>query len=33
MISEFYQDKSILITGCTGFLGKFLLKSYLNFII
>ena len=23
MIADFYKDKTILLTGCTGFLGKF----------
>jgi len=29
MIRDFYQDKTVLLTGCTGFLGKVLLEKLL----
>lgn len=29
-ISEFYQDKSIFVTGATGFLGKSLIEKLLR---
>jgi fatty acyl-CoA reductase len=29
-IAEFYQDKSILITGATGFMGKVLVEKLLR---
>ena len=30
MITEFYQDKTILLTGSTGFLGKVVLEKILR---
>lgn len=29
-ISEFYKDKTLLISGCTGFLGKVVLEKFLR---
>ena len=28
MIREFYKDKVLLISGCTGFLGKVVLEKF-----
>jgi fatty acyl-CoA reductase len=30
MIKEFYKGKTILLTGCTGFVGKVVLEKFLN---
>lgn len=30
MISEFYKDKSIFLTGCTGFVGKVVLEKFMH---
>lgn len=30
MINEFYKDKAVLLTGCTGFLGKVLFEKFLR---
>jgi FlaA1/EpsC-like NDP-sugar epimerase len=30
MIREFYKDKSILMTGCTGFVGKVVLEKIMR---
>jgi thioester reductase-like protein len=32
MIREFYKDKTILMTGCTGFVGKVVLEKFLRTI-
>ena len=29
-IEQFYQDKAVLLTGCTGFVGKVLLEKFLR---
>jgi len=29
-ISEFYRDKAVLLTGCTGFVGKVLLEKLIR---
>jgi fatty acyl-CoA reductase len=29
-VREFYKDKSIMLTGCTGFLGKIILEKILR---
>jgi fatty acyl-CoA reductase len=31
-IKEFFKDKKILLTGCTGFLGKVLVEKILRSI-
>jgi alcohol-forming fatty acyl-CoA reductase len=31
-IKEFYKDKTILISGCTGFLGKIILEKVIRTI-
>lgn len=33
MISEFYKDKIIFITGTTGFLGKIVLEKFFRTVI
>jgi fatty acyl-CoA reductase len=30
MIREFYKDKTILMTGCTGFVGKVVLEKFIR---
>ena len=30
MIREFYKDKTILLTGCTGFVGKVVLEKLMR---
>jgi FlaA1/EpsC-like NDP-sugar epimerase len=30
MIREFYQGKTVLLTGCTGFVGKVVLEKFLR---
>ena len=32
MIADFYKDKTILITGCTGFVGKVVLEKFIRCI-
>jgi alcohol-forming fatty acyl-CoA reductase len=32
MITNFYKDKTILITGCTGFVGKVVLEKFIRCI-
>lgn len=32
MIREFYKDKTILMTGCTGFVGKVVLEKFIRSI-
>ena len=32
MIAEFYKDKTILMTGCTGFVGKVVLEKFIRCI-
>ena len=29
-VVEFYKDKTVLLTGCTGFLGKIILEKFLR---
>jgi len=30
MIKDFYKDKTILMTGCTGFVGKVVLEKFMR---
>ena len=32
MIAEFYKDKTLLMTGCTGFVGKVVLEKFIRCI-
>ncbi len=32
MIADFYKDKTLLMTGCTGFVGKVVLEKFIRCI-
>lgn len=32
MIRDFYKEKTIFLTGCTGFVGKVVLEKFINAI-